>query len=392
MDGLQQNITLTNEQRERLTGAREAVRSKLRADFRTLTEAAISEKIVLLRKSFQTRERAEALRLRPKFREQGSFSYHTVNYPAHVPPQQVDVDDGVYLPTSFVNEQDPDVAAEAYFAAVENSLRPLCVARGWKLLENGPSSCVRISLGRDAHLDLPLYAIPDEQFADEETLLKAARLRGIFDADDGIALLTEGQYRSLPADHIMLAHRDGSWELSDPRKMEDWFNLEKQKYGDVLRLTCRYLKAWRDYQWPKPKTGPSSICLMASVVRAFDDEAPPSDTDRHDLALKMTAARLPVIFAGAIENPAVKGAAHLDADWTDDKRQEFITSASDLHDRIAKALDALSADAALSWMNQLFGPRIPTDVTLVRTEEEARILSVPPTVVRAPTVARSVSG
>ena len=108
------------------------------------------------------------LRLRPRFRMQGSGAYHTLNDPAHKPPQEVDFDDGVFLPTSFVNGGgmvEPLLAAKGYFIVVENILAPLCEDNGWKLIATKPT-CVRVRVDNHAHIDLPLYAIPDEQFVE----------------------------------------------------------------------------------------------------------------------------------------------------------------------------------------------------------------------------------
>lgn len=391
-DGFRQNISLSQSEQVGLSEAREAVRERLRLDFRALTEAANDVKQKMLVKSLQTFDRAAALQLRPKFRGQGSWSYSTINSPAYSPPQQVDVDDGVYLPTSFVNTHDPAVAADAYFAAVERSLQALCRARAW-VLNQDTSSCVRIILDTRAHLDLALYAIPDEQFADEESLAKALRSNGTgLTEDRNMVVLSEAQYRSLPGDRIMLAQRNGTWEMSDPRKLEDWFNAAKRSHGDILRFTCRYLKAWRDYQWRVPKTGPSSICLMACTVQAFEQAGYALAQNREDSALRLIASRLPDILAGAIQNPAVEGAANLDDDWTYTKRHEFIAKAVQLHDNVVRAMAGPSVEVAIALLQETLGQRLPDEVSLAGTEEEARILSTPPRKVAAPVVARSTSG
>ena len=408
VDGFRQNISLTIPREAELREARELVRDQLRAGFRALNDAAPTTKLPLLRKSFQTQDEAERLTLRPKFRMQGSFAYSTVNDPAYKPPQQVDMDDGVYFPTSIVNGVGPAVAADQLFKQVEAILAPLCTRKRWTIEEGKPSSCVRIVLDAHAHLDLPLYAIPDEQFRYDTTLMKAQHggyvLKGYgladkqLDEQAAMALdaearqLDEQRYRALPADRIMLAHRDGTWETSDPRKLEDWFGERKRRFGDVLRFLCRYLKAWRDQQWPTPKTGPSSICLMACVVQAFERAAVPQQDSREDRALLTVAAQLPAILRGEIPNPAVDGASTLDADWSDEKRDEYARKAEELYASVAQALAAPSAGQAIALLRARLGERVPDDASLVRAEEEARILSVAPRQVAAPAVARSTSG
>lgn len=406
-EGFRQNISLTPKREAELRAARDKVRAQLRAGFRELNAAAPAARLVLLEKSFQAMDEAERLALRPKFRMQGSFSYSTVNDPAYKPPQQVDMDDGVYFPMSIVNGIGPTIAAGQLFKTVEGILRPLCTREGWTIEAGKPSSCVRIILDPHAHIDLPLYAIPDEQFRHDTSLMKADRgyvlkEHGVarmqmdehaamaFDAQERI--LDEERYRALPADRIMLAHREGTWETSDPRKLEDWFEVRKRRFGQVLRFLCRYLKAWRDHQWPVPKTGPSSICLMACVVQAFEKAAVPPSDSREDSALLTVAAQLPGILQGSISNPAVDGASCLDADWSQQKRNEFVTKAQELYDSVAQAVAAQSAATAVALLRGQLGERLPNDTSLVMAEEEARIRSVPPRQVASPAVPRSQSG
>ena len=56
------------------------------------------------------------MRVEPRFFTQGSFSYKTINDPCWVPPQQMDLDDGCYLPLAFVKAAKPAAAAQAFFA------------------------------------------------------------------------------------------------------------------------------------------------------------------------------------------------------------------------------------------------------------------------------------
>ena len=70
----------------------------------------------------------------PRFFTQGSWAYKTLNAPAQH-PQQADVDDGCYLPMSFVSQtKRPSTAATVFFAAAEEALKPLVEERRWKLV------------------------------------------------------------------------------------------------------------------------------------------------------------------------------------------------------------------------------------------------------------------
>lgn len=99
----------------------------------------------------------------PRFFTQGSWAYKTLNAPAQ-DPQQADVDDGCYLPLSFVSQTiRPSVAATVFFAAAEEALSPLVKDRRWKLITD-KLTCIRIEIAPYAHIDVPLYAIPDHEF------------------------------------------------------------------------------------------------------------------------------------------------------------------------------------------------------------------------------------
>ena len=108
----------------------------------------------------------------------GVSAYGTCNVPAHQPPQEIDLDDGLFLPVSFLScngTLHPAVVSNGLFLAVERILAPLCEKKGWRL-NRSKASCVRVELPGHAHVDLALYAIPDVQFA--ELLEKAARSSG----------------------------------------------------------------------------------------------------------------------------------------------------------------------------------------------------------------------
>lgn len=103
------------------------------------------------------------VRVRPRFFTQGSFAYKTLNHPAFPPGQQKDLDDGCYLPLSFVRGEKPSAAAAYFFAFVETALGELADEEGWTLVKDKPT-CVRLVISRDGHVDVPLYAIPDGDF------------------------------------------------------------------------------------------------------------------------------------------------------------------------------------------------------------------------------------
>ena len=310
--------------------------------------------------------------LRPKFRMQGSFSYRTCNLPAHT-GQEIDLDDGVFLPVSFLNQRgtvNPAIASRGYFTAVERALTPLCTKRSWKLVTD-KSSCVRVQISKMAHIDLALYAIPDTDF---ETLVESAMSMHIASdralmrksLEDSIEF-AEAQYVELPDDHIMLAHRDEGWKKSDPRKLEDWFRDALKVHGEQLRRVCRYLKGWRDHQWSSSRL--ASIALMSAAITAYEKTKVKVADNRDDKALLMVMEQLPDILKGSINNPVVEG-ARLDEGWTDVERARYVQSAEALESRLKQTLnETKDVKIALSALTGLFGDRIPDDTRLLSVEE-----------------------
>ncbi len=334
---------------------------------------------------------AELPTLRPRFRMQGSGVYHTLNDPAHKPPQEVDYDDGMFLPTSFISGNglvQPIIAAKGYFRMVESILEPLCKRNGWQLDRSKPT-CVRIRINSEAHIDLPLYAIPDEDFV---TLVeaRAATRDASREATDDL-LLAEQVYRGLPKDRIMLARRDKGWSESDPRQIEDWFLDAVKEHGEVIRFICRYLKGWRDFQWQSG--GPSSITLMACTVSVFDELSGTLADNRDDIALQIIANRLPELFSDNIPNPVLPN-QKLDEKWTHEDRIDFVARASGLKDQLARALnDTFHKSISLKRIRGIFGDRIPNDESLLSVDtEEREIMNYKPAAVAAPYVPRTKSG
>jgi hypothetical protein len=80
------NLNLADEDRADLMEAREKIRQCLRGVFATVTKAELG------------------VTVQPKFFMQGSYAYRTINNPAWTPPQQMDLDDGTYLPIRSFKE------------------------------------------------------------------------------------------------------------------------------------------------------------------------------------------------------------------------------------------------------------------------------------------------
>jgi hypothetical protein len=377
-------------QEELLRNARDQIRSTLRNELPNW-EPLIKGRGLINRKYTALAMALPPPQLRPRFRMQGSYVYHTLNEPAHKPPQEIDFDDGMYLPTSFIENGDvePLLAANGYFTIVEKTLEPLCQRNRWELRTHKPT-CVRIEITPDAHIDLPLYAIPDQEFGTLANFATADLRKSAHGAS-----LTEDEvfkdyvYRRLRQDRIMLARRDG-WIASDPRKIEDWFNKAVSDHGDVLRRVCRYLKGWRDHQWAHPRL--SSLAIMAVVVAAFEELAGELPGNRDDVALLLITERLPALLAQRIQNPVIPEQA-LNGEWKPAETTDIVVKVRNLHDSLCRALGSSEINSALHLLRAEFGGRLPNSPRLISTEtEEHRILTYAPAIVSAPSVTRTKSG
>ena len=325
------NLGVDDAKERQLRRARDIIRSALKQGFQPMQKVAIAKGLIERRHVAV----ASALpALRPRFRMQGSATYFTLNDPAHRPPQQIDYDDGLYLPTSFISRNgtlEPVIVAKGLFAAVEEILGPVCTQNGWKLRKE-KNSCVRVEIATDAHIDLALYAIPDQEFGRlTEDALASLRKASATLAQDEDIVFSERVYRNLPVDRIMLAQRDGQWIESDPRKLETWFKDAIDEHDEGLRFVCRYVKGWRDYHWENRPL--SSIAIMACVVTAYDESRGTVPDDRDDTALLAVAERLPGLLAKEIPNPVIPGQA-LCEKWTPAERAEFVRLAQQMYDEL----------------------------------------------------------
>ena len=264
-----------------ITSALNEFRSKLNVperDIAALTRAR-AETRKFLRGRFipELRARAEKANLgevpqdaRIRFLTQGSFVYRTLNHPARIPPQQMDLDDGIYFRASDVRVFKPWMLLDV----MESILGEWAKRNGWKSVRK-PNCCRAILLvagggAEDKHIDWPLYAIRDDQMG---ALEKGESHKARY-----LAAYREWDMPYYPfADEVLLAHREEGWVPSDPRKVIDWAADMKRKHGAKFTNVCRYIKAWRDHQWANSPL--TSITIMAIVARAFDEKAQSDDKE-----------------------------------------------------------------------------------------------------------------
>ncbi len=338
-------------------------------------------------------------RIEPRFRTQGSWSYRICIRPCHLPPQEMDWDFGVYLPATFFKGAPPPFAAKAYFDLVEGALKSLCKDNGWELAAgaNRKDTCIRIRISRWAHIDVPLYAVPEAQFTQITELAKSqgGRRRSRLAQDDA-QFLRESVDAGEPTDFpwedlqdIMLATRNGDWKPSDPFAVTRWFADCFEEHGEQLRRVCRYMKAWRDFHWTDGG-GPSSLMLMICAVEAFERRF-----HRDDIALQDAAERMSRMFQANIYVAAIDSKVEDFNRLNDAERKEAADRASSLRWAIQTARSygaSLKADA-MEKMRAALGTRVPLDVNFIEVETEAdRVRIAPSVAVAAPTVRSTRSG
>jgi len=328
----------------------------------------------------------------PRFRTQGSWSYDTCIEPAFTPPQEMDWDYGVYLPVTVWEENGPPhKMAQAYFALVEGLLVSLCKKEGWTLLP-GKDTCIRVKVASWAHIDLPLYAAPEDEFKKirERVSLEEAQLKRAFDSaqlsDSFAEEMEQQQWEDL--NHVVMATRKGEWMASDPEVVAKWFRDRVDEHNEQLRRVCRYLKAWRDFHWEQG--GPTSVSIMIATVHGFDCKP-----GRDDLAVEHVARHLSTAFLHDLREPGIDNGAEDFNRLKYEERQQagtrFGQLAMELHS--ARSLGAHQKDQALFKLKQLFGARMPTDTVLVEPDNGVdAIRATVPSRVSAPVVPSTKAG
>lgn len=365
--GFNARIVLSPEDRNTLRNARDIIRSALRDGLPALIKANYPKFAKIPT---------------PKFHTQGSWAYNTILSPAH-PGQQSDMDDGCYLPLSFLKGAQPEIASKFFFAAVETVLKPVALAHGWTINPGGPKpTCTRVEINEWMHIDIPLYAIPDTEFEKLSMIFAEAR------QDAKKAMSLGDAWTLLPKDSLLLAHREEGWKPSDPRPMKDWLERQVMLKTEQLRRVIRYVKAWRDNYW-KNGNAPSSILLMTAV-----DLALPTADARDDLALLKVAEKLPAILSGNVANPT---AEELLSDKLDDDkiRNEVVMAVRLLHSALHEAIMRCDRpEDACRRLQQLFGTRFPTDLSAIEHVKAVAVVTAaaPRKIEREPVVGRSTSG
>lgn len=336
-------LTISKTEHTQLKEIRKLIRSTLRRGFRGLREQV---------KSSGSDELQYISKLTPKFWTQGSFIYGTLNDPAQCPPQQIDLDDGVYFPMDVV-EESPVAAKRVLLSLVEQMLKSLCTRQGWGF-ETKPT-CFRLKINHRIHIDLPVYAIPQDRYLALQSHMQANE--SLF--ADGISFHEEV---FLDPEKVYLAMHDDNehWKSSDPMELQRWFENECQLHPRRLRRVCRYVKAWRDFTWEAG--GPSSITLMVAAAETFDQHLNESldhfSTDCQ--ALLAVARAMPAQFAEQIRNPVDTSEVMFPRGTSDNELRDIREKIDAFKQDVEIALcQALTSESSLVQLRKIFGSRIP---------------------------------
>lgn len=321
------------------------------------------------------------LKLKPRFWTQGSFQYDTLNLPYNSPPQEIDIDDGVYLPMALF-ENKSVIAHELLLLLVDSSLKSLVAEHsGWEF--EAKRTCARIKIPEaNMHIDVPMYAIPEEQFIEKEEAVLKALNRQAYDSSD-LMLESYSDYAVDP-ECVNLALRDdkNKWTNSDPKIVEDWFNQSSKRIGSHLKKLCRFMKSWRDAQWQNGG-GPSSISLMAATVKILDTHA--HDETNFGETMKLIANKLPETFNAGVESPDDTDEKPLFPPFSEQNltQKEIVNKMKELELSLIESEMAPTKYASLLKINEAFGNRV-TNHELITTKPAAPAFKEEPSVSAKP--------
>lgn len=350
----------------------------------------IKQALVVGIKHAATRELKMEREVEPRFRTQGSWAYGACVQPARVPPQEMDWDYGVYLPVTMMEDKvTPKVAAKAYFDVVESLLAQLAKREGWTM-GKPKDRCVRVHVATWAHVDIALYAAPEDEFANVNDRFVEVKSYAMDHAES----VSPESYAEIEVEQswddfegMMLAKRNGEWEHSDAEQIAGWFRFQKETHGEQLQRTWRYLKAWRDQQWPEG--GPSSVCLMLVATQQFEKHP-----GRDDLALLEISKHLPAALANDITEDGIDPGHNFNR-MSSEEREEARKRAQTFANELLKARTNVlqPKSAVVTALRGLWGNRVPDREQDVEHDSPAQqVRDTPARTVAAPAVTSSYAG
>lgn len=375
------NIKLAKQKKDKLQDAASELSSAIKAAFASQPKALLE---VL---SFKTPT--------PLFAAQGSFTYGTIIEPANN-GQQIDLDLGVYLPFSALNDGSASrKVIEVYFDIIESCIDNHIKTNGksWSLLEgkNRKDTCARVELDSGSHIDFPLYGYP-EQLASSigqsvNSYDKKALLEGAAMFEDAYALdRLFGEGQPLKPTQIHFADRKKGWQPSNAIVLGKYIKNRLKQHGSESRAICRYIKGWRDVKWSNGG-GPSSIYLLALCIESLD-----STINRHCDLLQQVANKSRQIVDTQLLIPCpIEGNPEnyedLNKRLTDDQKKEYRRAFEDLANKIDASKTQNDPKLANNELIRLFGDRMPYIPERVKLSNNSTN-SIKKTVLSAPAIKR----
>jgi hypothetical protein len=160
---------------------------------------------------------------------------------------------------------------------------------------------------------------------------------------------------------------------------------EVEEKGEQFQRVVRYLKAFRDWQWPTK--GPSSILLMAAAAPLFERR-----DRRDDLALLDVVSALPDRLRDGVCNP-VESSESFTARLGKEGVEEAAKAFEALEVALRGSIDASNAAQACSWLRKEFGSRFPDEPDRVKVSSvKATILATAPATGPSELVGRTKAG
>lgn len=309
-------------------------------------------------------DRNELLKIHPRFMTQGSMHYKTLNKPAYTapkytPPQQIDIDDGVYIPLDIFEDQ-PKLSHQIFLLIIKVALLKVQKEKGWQYKQG--KMCATLEIDAGTHLDVPMYAVPKEQFLEKEKARKNRIVAlnssvGTESVQDESRII-ENIY--LDPDNVYLAVTTAErWKKSDPAVVCRWFEEAVKLHGEQIRRVCKYLKAWRDYNFREG--GVSSIALMACAVEVFDNYDGKFERNNDTKPLYECSKKLHTMLVKGIDSPDPSDEEKLfprqkmDSEYIND----VLVKASDFEKGMYRALEAsTNFSQTRSELMVVFGDRL----------------------------------
>ncbi|TQE72763.1 cyclic GMP-AMP synthase DncV-like nucleotidyltransferase [Leptospira noguchii] len=243
---------------------------------------------------------------KPKFWQQGSFSFRTMIRPID---GEIDVDDGIYLQHLSSEKSDWPKTKE---------IRQLLLDAVEDVTNSKPedkSNCVRVIYKNDYHIDLPIYAE------------------------------SKGTY-------YLSTYSDGDgWIPSDPKALKDWFYNKKGILGAQLQPCIKYLKAWGDFV---------SCDLTGIMYTILSAEHLHVKEDRDDICFVKTVENIVnhLTIYQTIKRPVIPYEDLIDS-WSKNKIDRVISQLEKLRDKGKDALNESNNKKANEILQSLLGDRFP---------------------------------